>query len=87
MTLNLCVLTPNRIVWDSEVKEIIFIASLRFFFNGCRRRSNIVSGGSAADTISLQSHSPPLSPVFLHRKITSNFLRRSYGSPEKGEQI
>ena len=24
MTLNLCVLTPNRIVWDSEVKEIIF---------------------------------------------------------------
>ncbi len=21
--LNLCVLTPNRIVWDSEVKEII----------------------------------------------------------------
>nr|YP_010212719.1 ATP synthase CF1 epsilon subunit [Taxillus theifer]UBK10776.1 ATP synthase CF1 epsilon subunit [Taxillus theifer]UBK11379.1 ATP synthase CF1 epsilon subunit [Taxillus theifer]UBK11446.1 ATP synthase CF1 epsilon subunit [Taxillus theifer]UBN06915.1 ATP synthase CF1 epsilon subunit [Taxillus theifer]UBN07250.1 ATP synthase CF1 epsilon subunit [Taxillus theifer] len=23
MTLNLCVLTPNRIVWDSEVKEII----------------------------------------------------------------
>nr|UCS41100.1 ATP synthase CF1 epsilon subunit [Astragalus tephrodes var. chloridae] len=22
MTLNLCVLTPNRIVWDSEVKEI-----------------------------------------------------------------
>lgn len=24
MTLNLCVLTPNRIVWDSYVKEIIF---------------------------------------------------------------
>nr|YP_009532158.1 ATP synthase CF1 epsilon subunit [Lamprocapnos spectabilis]AYA29268.1 ATP synthase CF1 epsilon subunit [Lamprocapnos spectabilis] len=24
MTLNLCVLTPNRIVWDAEVKEIIF---------------------------------------------------------------
>nr|AMC30712.1 ATP synthase CF1 epsilon subunit [Polygala alba] len=24
MTLNLCVLTPNRIVWDSDVKEIIF---------------------------------------------------------------
>nr|ANO45447.1 ATP synthase CF1 epsilon subunit [Burchardia umbellata] len=23
MTLNLCVLTPNRIIWDSEVKEII----------------------------------------------------------------
>nr|ATL62774.1 ATP synthase CF1 epsilon subunit [Lasianthus sp. Kainulaninen et al. 17] len=23
MNLNLCVLTPNRIVWDSEVKEII----------------------------------------------------------------
>nr|AKZ30933.1 ATP synthase CF1 epsilon subunit [Goodenia filiformis] len=23
MTLNLCVLTPNRKVWDSEVKEII----------------------------------------------------------------
>ena len=23
MTFNLCVLTPNRIVWDSEVKEII----------------------------------------------------------------
>nr|YP_010737795.1 ATP synthase CF1 epsilon subunit [Euphorbia royleana]WEQ71932.1 ATP synthase CF1 epsilon subunit [Euphorbia royleana] len=23
MTLNLCVLTPNLIVWDSEVKEII----------------------------------------------------------------
>nr|YP_009531318.1 ATP synthase CF1 epsilon subunit [Urophysa rockii]AXP85012.2 ATP synthase CF1 epsilon subunit [Urophysa rockii] len=23
MTLNLCVLTPNRIVWDSEVNEII----------------------------------------------------------------
>nr|QXI83638.1 ATP synthase CF1 epsilon subunit [Kuepferia decorata] len=23
MTLNLCVLTPNRIVWDSGVKEII----------------------------------------------------------------
>lgn len=23
MTLNLCVLTPNRIVWKSEVKEII----------------------------------------------------------------
>ncbi|KAF9607645.1 hypothetical protein IFM89_037878 [Coptis chinensis] len=23
MTLNLCVPTPNRIVWDSEVKEII----------------------------------------------------------------
>ncbi|KAM7528803.1 hypothetical protein LguiB_032213 [Lonicera macranthoides] len=23
MTLNLCVLTPDRIVWDSEVKEII----------------------------------------------------------------
>nr|YP_009671388.1 ATP synthase CF1 epsilon subunit [Passiflora obovata]QCX30691.1 ATP synthase CF1 epsilon subunit [Passiflora obovata] len=23
MILNLCVLTPNRIVWDSEVKEII----------------------------------------------------------------
>nr|ANX10264.1 ATP synthase CF1 epsilon subunit [Phelipanche lavandulacea] len=23
MTLNLCVLTPNKIVWDSEVKEII----------------------------------------------------------------
>jgi F-type H+-transporting ATPase subunit epsilon len=23
MTLNLCVLTPNRIVWNSEVKEII----------------------------------------------------------------
>nr|AYC21488.1 ATP synthase CF1 epsilon subunit [Aphyllon fasciculatum] len=24
MTLNLCVLTPKRIVWYSEVKEIIF---------------------------------------------------------------
>ena len=23
MTLNLCVLTPNRIIWDSEVKERI----------------------------------------------------------------
>nr|YP_010475679.1 ATP synthase CF1 epsilon subunit [Corydalis stricta]UVH69966.1 ATP synthase CF1 epsilon subunit [Corydalis stricta] len=23
MTFNLCVLTPNRIVWDAEVKEII----------------------------------------------------------------
>nr|YP_009141746.1 ATP synthase CF1 epsilon subunit [Vicia sativa]AIL56271.1 ATP synthase CF1 epsilon subunit [Vicia sativa]AMM06273.1 ATP synthase CF1 epsilon subunit [Vicia sativa] len=23
MTFNLCVLTPNRIVWDSEVEEII----------------------------------------------------------------
>nr|YP_010043219.1 ATP synthase CF1 epsilon subunit [Corydalis shensiana]YP_010473822.1 ATP synthase CF1 epsilon subunit [Corydalis curviflora]YP_010474398.1 ATP synthase CF1 epsilon subunit [Corydalis minutiflora]YP_010474568.1 ATP synthase CF1 epsilon subunit [Corydalis melanochlora]YP_010475812.1 ATP synthase CF1 epsilon subunit [Corydalis pseudoadoxa]YP_010475982.1 ATP synthase CF1 epsilon subunit [Corydalis hamata]QPC56979.1 ATP synthase CF1 epsilon subunit [Corydalis shensiana]UVH68035.1 ATP synthase len=23
MTLNLCVLTPNQIVWDTEVKEII----------------------------------------------------------------
>nr|UWT52155.1 CF1 subunit epsilon [Cryptocoryne striolata] len=23
MTLNLCVLTPNRIIWDSEAKEII----------------------------------------------------------------
>nr|UTQ75290.1 ATP synthase CF1 epsilon subunit [Thladiantha nudiflora] len=23
MTLNLCVLTPNRIIWDSVVKEII----------------------------------------------------------------
>nr|YP_010474662.1 ATP synthase CF1 epsilon subunit [Corydalis petrophila]UVH68949.1 ATP synthase CF1 epsilon subunit [Corydalis petrophila] len=23
MTLNLCVLTPNQIVWDAEVKEII----------------------------------------------------------------
>lgn len=23
MTLNLCVLTPNRILWNSEVKEII----------------------------------------------------------------
>nr|YP_009171159.1 ATP synthase CF1 epsilon subunit [Pelargonium dichondrifolium]YP_009171256.1 ATP synthase CF1 epsilon subunit [Pelargonium cotyledonis]YP_009171353.1 ATP synthase CF1 epsilon subunit [Pelargonium australe]YP_009299310.1 ATP synthase CF1 epsilon subunit [Pelargonium exstipulatum]QBX01756.1 ATP synthase CF1 epsilon subunit [Pelargonium album]QBX01786.1 ATP synthase CF1 epsilon subunit [Pelargonium fragrans]QBX01806.1 ATP synthase CF1 epsilon subunit [Pelargonium ionidiflorum]QBX01814.1 ATP len=23
MTFNLCVLTPNRILWDSEVKEII----------------------------------------------------------------
>nr|YP_009166611.1 ATP synthase CF1 epsilon subunit [Epipremnum aureum]YP_009582437.1 AtpE [Zantedeschia hybrid cultivar]YP_010976994.1 ATP synthase CF1 epsilon subunit [Zantedeschia elliottiana]QJF46683.1 ATP synthase CF1 epsilon subunit [Zantedeschia rehmannii]ALB38589.1 ATP synthase CF1 epsilon subunit [Epipremnum aureum]QBK84059.1 AtpE [Zantedeschia hybrid cultivar]WNZ34236.1 ATP synthase CF1 epsilon subunit [Zantedeschia elliottiana] len=23
MTLNLCVLTPKRIIWDSEVKEII----------------------------------------------------------------
>nr|YP_010034774.1 ATP synthase CF1 epsilon subunit [Aponogeton undulatus]QOX09495.1 ATP synthase CF1 epsilon subunit [Aponogeton undulatus]UGC02125.1 AtpE [Aponogeton undulatus] len=23
MTLNLCVLTPNRIIWNSEVKEII----------------------------------------------------------------
>nr|UPU96388.1 ATP synthase CF1 epsilon subunit [Arceuthobium blumeri] len=23
MTLHLCVLTPNRIIWDSEVKEII----------------------------------------------------------------
>nr|YP_010815529.1 ATP synthase CF1 epsilon subunit [Eremophila falcata]UOI02724.1 ATP synthase CF1 epsilon subunit [Eremophila falcata] len=23
MTVNLCVLTPNRIVWDSEVQEII----------------------------------------------------------------
>nr|YP_010390452.1 ATP synthase CF1 epsilon subunit [Papaver nudicaule]YP_010437186.1 ATP synthase CF1 epsilon subunit [Papaver alboroseum]YP_010437359.1 ATP synthase CF1 epsilon subunit [Papaver hultenii]YP_010437446.1 ATP synthase CF1 epsilon subunit [Papaver keelei]YP_010437533.1 ATP synthase CF1 epsilon subunit [Papaver lapponicum]YP_010437620.1 ATP synthase CF1 epsilon subunit [Papaver mcconnellii]UFH78899.1 ATP synthase CF1 epsilon subunit [Stylophorum lasiocarpum]UTA97229.1 ATP synthase CF1 epsilon s len=23
MTLNLCVLTPNQVVWDSEVKEII----------------------------------------------------------------
>ncbi|MCL7038813.1 hypothetical protein MKW94_028307, partial [Papaver nudicaule] len=23
MCLNLCVLTPNQVVWDSEVKEII----------------------------------------------------------------
>ncbi|KAL4197349.1 hypothetical protein AMTRI_Chr04g250600 [Amborella trichopoda] len=23
MTLNLCILTPNRIIWDSEVKEIL----------------------------------------------------------------
>nr|YP_009349280.1 ATP synthase CF1 epsilon subunit [Symplocarpus renifolius]YP_009709593.1 ATP synthase CF1 epsilon subunit [Symplocarpus nipponicus]APZ83145.1 ATP synthase CF1 epsilon subunit [Symplocarpus renifolius]QEX51447.1 ATP synthase CF1 epsilon subunit [Symplocarpus nipponicus]QEX51548.1 ATP synthase CF1 epsilon subunit [Symplocarpus nipponicus] len=23
MTLNLCVLTPNRLIWDSEVNEII----------------------------------------------------------------
>nr|UDZ59367.1 ATP synthase CF1 epsilon subunit [Echinodorus cordifolius]UDZ59368.1 ATP synthase CF1 epsilon subunit [Echinodorus paniculatus]WRM53830.1 ATP synthase CF1 epsilon subunit [Echinodorus grisebachii] len=23
MTLNLCVLTPNRIIWNSEVKEIL----------------------------------------------------------------
>nr|YP_010424815.1 ATP synthase CF1 epsilon subunit [Galeola lindleyana]USH94220.1 ATP synthase CF1 epsilon subunit [Galeola lindleyana] len=23
MTLNLCVLTPNQIIWDSEVKEIL----------------------------------------------------------------
>ena len=23
MTLNLCVLTPNRMIWNSEVKEII----------------------------------------------------------------
>lgn len=23
MTLNLCVLTPNRIIWDSEVNEIL----------------------------------------------------------------
>nr|YP_010308199.1 ATP synthase CF1 epsilon subunit [Meconopsis pseudohorridula]ULU28614.1 ATP synthase CF1 epsilon subunit [Meconopsis pseudohorridula] len=23
MTLNLCVLTPNQVVWDSEVKEIV----------------------------------------------------------------
>nr|YP_009752333.1 CF1 subunit epsilon [Bryonia marmorata]QIT04307.1 CF1 subunit epsilon [Bryonia marmorata] len=27
MTLNLCVLTPNRIVWDSEVKEIILVTN------------------------------------------------------------
>jgi len=27
MTLNLCVLTPNRIVWDSEVKEFSFSTS------------------------------------------------------------
>ncbi|KAL5803407.1 hypothetical protein ACOSQ4_031712 [Xanthoceras sorbifolium] len=29
MTLNLCVLTPNRIVWDSEVKEIILSTNSR----------------------------------------------------------
>ena len=29
MTLNLCVLTPNRIVWDSEVKEIILSTNHR----------------------------------------------------------
>jgi F-type H+-transporting ATPase subunit epsilon len=23
MTLNLCVLSPNRVIWDSEVQEII----------------------------------------------------------------
>ena len=28
MTLNLCVLTPNRIVWDSEVKEIILSTNI-----------------------------------------------------------
>ncbi|PIM97377.1 Mitochondrial F1F0-ATP synthase, subunit delta/ATP16 [Handroanthus impetiginosus] len=27
MTLNICVLAPNRIVWDSEVKEIILSAN------------------------------------------------------------
>nr|AYW12063.1 ATP synthase CF1 epsilon subunit [Burmannia disticha] len=27
MTLNLCVLTPNRIIWDSEVKEIILFTN------------------------------------------------------------
>jgi F-type H+-transporting ATPase subunit epsilon len=29
MTLNLCVLTPNRTVWDSEVKEIILSTNSR----------------------------------------------------------
>ncbi|KAI5683716.1 hypothetical protein M9H77_04944 [Catharanthus roseus] len=28
MTLNLCVLTPNRIVWDSKVKEIILSTNI-----------------------------------------------------------
>ncbi|KAI3786667.1 hypothetical protein L1987_40538 [Smallanthus sonchifolius] len=28
MTLNLCVLTPNRIVWDSEVKKIILSTNI-----------------------------------------------------------
>nr|YP_009751744.1 CF1 subunit epsilon [Herpetospermum pedunculosum]QIT04477.1 CF1 subunit epsilon [Herpetospermum pedunculosum]QJR52962.1 ATP synthase CF1 epsilon subunit [Herpetospermum pedunculosum]WOC30537.1 ATP synthase CF1 epsilon subunit [Herpetospermum pedunculosum] len=27
MTLNLCVLTPNRIIWDSEVEEIILVTN------------------------------------------------------------
>ncbi|KAD4586214.1 hypothetical protein E3N88_23815 [Mikania micrantha] len=27
MTLNLCVLTPNRIVWDSEEKEIVLFTN------------------------------------------------------------
>nr|YP_009752502.1 CF1 subunit epsilon [Trichosanthes tubiflora]QIT04898.1 CF1 subunit epsilon [Trichosanthes tubiflora] len=27
MTLNLCVLTPNRIIWDSEVAEIILVTN------------------------------------------------------------
>ncbi|TYJ42634.1 hypothetical protein E1A91_A03G102100v1, partial [Gossypium mustelinum] len=27
MTLNLCILTPNLIVWDSEVKEIMLSAN------------------------------------------------------------
>ena len=27
MTLNLSVLTPNRIIWDSEVKEIILVTN------------------------------------------------------------
>nr|YP_009450049.1 ATP synthase CF1 epsilon subunit [Burmannia cryptopetala]ANK36246.1 ATP synthase CF1 epsilon subunit [Burmannia cryptopetala] len=27
MTLNLCVLTPNRIIWDSEVKELILFTN------------------------------------------------------------
>lgn len=35
MTFNLCVLTPNRIIWDSEVKEIPFylliVAKLAYF--------------------------------------------------------
>ncbi|KAB2053388.1 hypothetical protein ERO13_A12G175900v2 [Gossypium hirsutum] len=29
MTLNLCILTPNRILWDSEVKEIILSTNSR----------------------------------------------------------
>ncbi|KAK8943544.1 hypothetical protein KSP40_PGU000319 [Platanthera guangdongensis] len=29
MTLNICVLTPNRMIWDSDVKEIILSTNSR----------------------------------------------------------
>lgn len=29
ITLNLCVLIPNRIIWDSKVKEIILPTQIK----------------------------------------------------------